>query len=87
MSAWQLVNAWSGLQADLVDGTVAFAPKVEGDFKLLWSAGTGWGELSSEAGRLALRVIGGSLPAVRVSIYGQTYPVRALAAGEMQVLL
>ena len=33
MSAWQLVNAWSGLSADLVAGRIGFAPKAEGDFR------------------------------------------------------
>ena len=29
MSAWQLVNAWAGLNADLVAGRIGFAPKAE----------------------------------------------------------
>jgi non-lysosomal glucosylceramidase len=40
MSAWQLVNAFSGLEADFVAGTLSFAPKMEGDYRLFWSAGT-----------------------------------------------
>ena len=47
MSAWQLVNAWAGLSADLVAGRIGFAPKAEGDFVLFWSAGNGFGQLTS----------------------------------------
>ena len=52
MSAWQLVNAWAGLHADRVEGTLRFSPVDTGDFRLLWSAGTGWGELVREGARL-----------------------------------
>lgn len=81
MSAWQLVNAWSGFHADLVDGTLDFAPRVEGDARLFWSAGTAWGELIRASGRDTLRVLGGSLPTVKVTIAGRTTSVPALKAG------
>ena len=41
MSAWQLVNAFSGLQADFVAGTPGFAPKqARRLIRLFWSAGS-----------------------------------------------
>jgi uncharacterized protein (DUF608 family) len=87
MSAWQLVNAWSGLNADLVAGTMDFAPKTKGDYRLFWSAGKAWGELVSQSGKLSLRVLGGSTPAATVSVDGTRYSARALNAGETQELL
>ena len=45
MSAWQLVNAWSGFHADQVDGTIRFEPKATGDYRVFWSAGKAFGEL------------------------------------------
>jgi uncharacterized protein (DUF608 family) len=87
MSAWQLVNAWSGLNVDLVAGTMDFAPKTKGDYRLFWSAGKAWGELVSQSGKLSLRVLGGSTPAATVSVDGTRYSARALNAGETQELL
>jgi uncharacterized protein (DUF608 family) len=82
MSAWQLVDAWSGFHADLVDRTLRFAPRERGDQRLFWSAGTAWGELVTAAGASTLRVLGGSLPAVTVTLGDKSTKVRALAAGD-----
>ena len=76
MSAWQLVNAYSGLSADLVKGEISFAPKLEGDYRLFWSAGTAFGTLTSKAGKVSLDLLGGSLSSVRVLVNGQ-----AIASG------
>ena len=62
MSAWQLVNAWSGLQADFVDGTLDFTPAITGDQTLFWSAGTAFGQLVIAGGKARLDVLGGTLP-------------------------
>jgi non-lysosomal glucosylceramidase len=70
MSAWQLVNAWSGLQADFVEGTLSFAPAIPGDQRLFWSAGTAFGHLVIEQGTARLEVIGGTLPPVKVIVNG-----------------
>ena len=70
MSAWQLVNAWSGLQADFVAGTLSFRPARPGDQTLFWSAGTAFGTLVIAGGEARLEVLGGELPAVRVMVDG-----------------
>jgi uncharacterized protein (DUF608 family) len=82
MSAWQLVNAWTGFHADLVDKTLRFAPREQGDQRLFWSAGTAWGELVIAGGKSTLRVFGGALPAVTVTVGNASTRVRALAAGQ-----
>lgn len=82
MSAWQLMNAWSGLSADLVDKTLSFAPRASGDYRVVWSAGGAWGELENRGGKQTLRVLGGALPALTVSVDGKASKVAALRAGE-----
>ncbi|BCP52304.1 hypothetical protein K32_09210 [Kaistia sp. 32K] len=87
MSAWQLVNAFSGLAADFVAGTLGFAPKGSGDYRLFWSAGKGFGTLTKTGETLTLSVEGGSLDAREVQVDGRRHsgPV-ALGAGESLVL-
>jgi uncharacterized protein (DUF608 family) len=70
MSAWQLVNAWSGLHADFVEGTLAFTPATNGDQRLFWSAGGAFGQLVIEGGRARVEVLGGKLPPVKVTVNG-----------------
>ncbi len=82
MSAWQLVNAFSGLSADFVAGRVSFAPKLAGDCELFWSAGNGFGRLSRSNGRLRLSVLGGSLAAKELAVDGVAYGAVSLGAGE-----
>ncbi len=86
MSAWQLVNAWSGFHLDLVDRTMRFAPKTSGDWRFFWSAGTAWGELERRGDELTLRVLGGSLPPLEVSVDAFKCEIPSLTAGEEAVL-
>ena len=82
MSAWQLVNAWSGLHADAVEGTLRFDPKGEGDYRLFWSAGKGWGELVRQGDRVTLKLLGGEADLSRVSVGDHIFPARKLIAGQ-----
>ncbi|MDW6025796.1 GH116 family glycosyl-hydrolase [Mesorhizobium sp. BAC0120] len=70
MSAWQLVNAWSGLSADLVAGRIGFAPNAKGDCTLFWSAGNGFGELIRKGEELRFMVVGGSIEISEIAIAG-----------------
>jgi uncharacterized protein (DUF608 family) len=79
MSAWQLVNAFSGLRADFVKGTLSFAPKVSGDYRLFWSAGTAFGTLTNAGGKVTLDVLGGKLAAREVLVNGQAIAFGAKA--------
>jgi len=85
MSAWQLVNAWSGLHADMVDQTLSFEPKQPEDYRLLWSVGAAWGELRRTGAALTLTVLGGETELASVTVAGQNFPFTAprhLAAGQ-----
>jgi uncharacterized protein (DUF608 family) len=87
MSAWQLVNAISGLSADFVSGRLSFAPKTEGDYRLFWSAGRGYGTVSHEDGVTTLEVLGGSLEAREIVVDGRAHPsALSLSAGQSAVL-
>jgi uncharacterized protein (DUF608 family) len=86
MSAWQLINAWSGLHADFIDDTLSFAPRSVGDYSLFWSAGTAWGVLRRSGSRSEISVLGGELPAVEIVLDGQRHAVTRCAAGETRVL-
>jgi len=70
MSAWQLVNAWSGLTADFVTGTLHFDSKATGDYRLFWSAGTAFGDLSRKGDHHVLSVRGGELSVAAVTLAG-----------------
>jgi hypothetical protein len=79
MSAWQLVNAWTGMRADQVERVLSFDPRSEGDFALPWSSGTAWGELRREGAKLSLAIRGGDLDIDRVIVSGQEYTPQELA--------
>ena len=82
MSAWQLVNAFSGLSADFVTNRLSFTPKAEGDYDLFWSAGTGFGTLTRAGNTVTLAVKGGSLSAEELAVDGFAHPGKIeLAAG------
>jgi hypothetical protein len=68
MSAWQLVNAFSGLQADFVACKLTFAPKSDGDYRLFWSAGKGFGTLTRRGAKINLTVLGGSLEVAEIAV-------------------
>lgn len=44
MASFALMNIYGGFTFDLPDGTLGFAPVLNGDFKMMWSLGTGWGD-------------------------------------------
>ncbi len=85
MSAWQLVNAFSGLQADMVAGRLSFRPKIDGDYRLFWSAGAGFGTLTRSNGAVTLTVLGGSLDIEEIAVDDRARQLgdrRRLAAGQ-----
>lgn len=75
MSAWQLVNAWSGCHCDLVTRTLSFAPAVDGDFRLPWSAGGAWGFLTRTGDHVEFELLGGTLPPVTIHLLEMAYQV------------
>ncbi len=85
LSAWALVNAWSGLQADLRSGTLEFSPVSGGDQTLFWSAGSAPGQLTIADGVCKLSVLGGSITLSEIKVGEHELPFatpRALTSGE-----
>jgi len=79
MSAWQLVNAWTGLHADQIDRVLSFDPKGDGDVNLPWSSGTAWGTIARINGKVSLKVLGGLLDVDEVIVKGAAYAPGDLA--------
>jgi uncharacterized protein (DUF608 family) len=80
MATWALLLALSGAHTDLGRGELHFDPLPaafkDGIFQTFWSTGKAWGTYRQEqdAGgdwKRSLRVLGGSLDGVRVSVQGQ----------------
>ena len=44
MSSFALLPIFSGFEFDLPKKQIGFSPVVSGNFKCLWSLGTGWGD-------------------------------------------
>ena len=82
MSAWQLINAWSGFHADATKRCISFAPNGKGNFNLFWASGTAWGELRRQNGKLRLSVIEGELNVESVVVSGRTYSGSKIGSGE-----
>jgi non-lysosomal glucosylceramidase len=91
LSAWSLVNAWSGLRADLVAGELSFHPAGSGNQRLIWSAGNAWGDLIIEDGTATLEVRVGTLSIRRLIVSGVDNafdpPVALSAMAGLQVQL
>ncbi|MSR84288.1 MAG: hypothetical protein EXS58_15420 [Candidatus Latescibacteria bacterium] len=63
LASYALLNAFSGLSFDLVQGRLGFDPVqlVQGRFRCFWSLGTGWGMLKVGPGRAGVEVRQGKL--------------------------
>ena len=61
MASFALLPIFSGLTFDLPRKTIGFAPIIEGDFRALWSLGTGWGVFSKTNALTKVELMGGSI--------------------------
>jgi uncharacterized protein (DUF608 family) len=68
MSAYALVNAFSGLTFDARVGEIGFRPARPGDAVYFWSAGRGWGEVVFRGRTAAIVVKGGELSVARLRL-------------------
>jgi non-lysosomal glucosylceramidase len=81
MSAYALVNAYSGLSFDQRRGEIGFRPARGGDAVYFWSAGRGWGEIAFLGSEATLSVLGGELEIAAVLL--PTLPGRARVDGRI----
>ncbi len=61
MASFALLPIFSGFEYDVPNKYIGFAPLVEGDFKCLWSLGTGWGEFVRTGNEVRITVKAGYL--------------------------
>ena len=63
MASYALLNAFSGFQFDMVNGTVGFQPvqSQNGEFSCFWSLDSGWGQFSMTSDHCSLEVLHGAL--------------------------
>ena len=64
MASYALLNAFSGFQFDMVNGSIGFHPiqPQNGEFRCFWSLDSGWGQFQMAPGQCSLEVLYGALP-------------------------
>jgi uncharacterized protein (DUF608 family) len=88
LASYALLNAFSGLRFDLVNGSLGFDPVhlVRGRFNCFWCLGTGWGLVKMGPGRAAVEVRQGKLELRVLELpFLKGRPVRRMALGGQQV--
>ena len=61
MASYALIPILSGFTFDLPRGYLGFAPKLDGDFRCVWSVDGAWGEFELTEGKATLTVVEGEL--------------------------
>ncbi len=61
MASFAMLPIFSGFTFDLPRKTIGFAPITDGDFRALWSLGTGWGNFMKTDTQASVLLYGGSL--------------------------
>ena len=88
MASYALLNAFSGLEFDMVAGHLGFRPIMQAGepFKCVWSLGPAWGTVAIDSGdSAAIHVLGGALTltSIRIGDRVTTYPEPLIiSAGE-----
>ena len=70
MASFALLPIFSGFTFDLPKKHIGFAPITEGDFRVLWSLGTGWGNFKKTKSEAAVEIYGGSLTLSSLTLGG-----------------
>lgn len=68
MAAFALLPLYSGFRFDLPHETVGFDPKLPGDFRCLFSLGTGWGALWKKEHTAGVNLHHGTLALSKLSL-------------------
>ncbi len=74
LASWSLLLALSGFQYSAVDQRLSFRPRLEGDFRCFWAAGTAWGTYARIGGAHRLDVLHGRLVLREFDVAGE--PIR-----------
>ena len=68
MASFSLLPIFSGFSFDLPKKSIGFSPKLPGDFRALWSLGTGWGVFSKTAKESKIELKDGALVLERLTL-------------------
>ena len=77
MASFALLPIFSGFTFDLPKHRIGFAPILSGDFRALWSLGTGWGVFSKNEAQTKIELAGGYLP-IETLMLGNAGTVKAV---------
>lgn len=83
MASFALLALFSGFAFDLPAGRIGFAPLLDGDYRCLFSVGTGWGDYIRQNGRHRIALQGGSLALSSVQLGGVGTVTRVTADGKV----
>ena len=70
MASFALLPIFSGFTFDLPKKHIGFSPIVNGDFRALWSLGTGWGEFVRTDAESSVRLLGGTITLSSLTLGG-----------------
>ena len=70
MASFALLPIFSGFTFDLPKKHIGFSPIVTGDFRALWSLGTGWGEFVRTDAESSVRLLGGTITLSSLTLGG-----------------
>ena len=70
MASFALLPVFSGFTFDLPKKHIGFSPIVTGDFRALWSLGTGWGEFVRTDAESSVRLQGGTITLSSLTLGG-----------------
>ena len=70
MASFALLPIFSGFTFDLPKKHIGFSPIVTGDFRALWSLGTGWGEFVRTDAESSVRLQGGTITLSSLTLGG-----------------
>ena len=70
MASFALLPIFSGFTFDLPKKQIGFSPIMDGDFRAIWSLGTGWGNFARTEGEAVLDIYEGSLTLSALTVGG-----------------
>lgn len=77
MASWSLLLALSGFDYDAPAARIGFRPRLEGDFRCLWTTGRAWGSYSRAGNEHRIEVRSGTLAVRSVGVLGEVLEVKA----------
>ncbi len=68
MASFALIPIFSGFEFDMPNKYIGFSPKTSGDFRSVWSVGTGWGTFDRRNNTVEIQVLGGYIELCKLGL-------------------